>query len=173
MTITTSVQISLFAKVSQLTQDNVWLLIRIASLCMVIVTIFVGLQLIAKVKNILEDWNVVYNSKTFAPILTIIFANLAIQIMGSTWDIFFWYDNWATCHEIFKVPILDMFLWLIFKLSVLNYWIWPYMASYNSWKMYWMITRSVAPIDSSSENLIVWDLSTYDRHQFSINSLKE
>lgn len=135
--ISTLVQIYLFAKVSYFYfTDNIWLFIRIMSLLLVILTILAGLKLVRTVKDILEDKNMFYNKKAFRPLVTILFADLLIQIMGSSWDIFFWFDSKETCHVLTNDEVVDTTIYVIFKLSVINYWIWPFLWAYSAKKMH-------------------------------------
>ena len=102
------------------------------SLTLVILTIFAGLKLVSKVKDILETKSMFYNKKTFGPLITILFADLFIQIMGSSWDIFFRFDSNETCSVLTGQEAVDTAIWTIFKLSVVNYWIWPLVFAYSA-----------------------------------------
>lgn len=151
LTITLSPKKSHFAKVSSWNyhlSDNVWLFIWLMSLTLVIMTVFAGLKLVSKVKDILETKSMFYNKWLFAPLLTILFANLFIQIMGSTWDIFFRFDSDETCSILTGNVIFDSIVYIFFKLSVVNYWIWPLVFAYSAKSMYKLENRSLDSYDS-------------------------
>ena len=72
----------------------------------------------------------------FQPMFFLIFSNVGIELCGSIWDIFFRFANRSSCHDLTGHDSVDVVVWLIFKLSVVNFWFWPLFYAYSPRRQY-------------------------------------
>lgn len=127
---------SLFSQNVEFCENIVWLLIRIVSISDAFLSLVTAIILTRHVRTLVEEKGQEYNRDIFGPMFFLIMSNVGIEMCGSVWDIFFRFGNQKSCHDLTGHDTVDAAIWIIFKLSVVNLWMWPIMYAYSPLKFW-------------------------------------